>query len=158
MSTFDAALFENMVIEGANETHSTPVPEGDYTAIIDKVQISSIEIKNGDRAGQTVPILNVTYHIMDDDGALAAQLNRDKITVRQMIWLDVTDKGTLAFGPNQNLGLGRVREAAGLNNPNKPFAFKQLEGQGPVRIAVTHRTDDERGLTYDQVSRVSKAS
>lgn len=159
MSTFDPAAFENTTVEQSSETHSTPVPEGEYTAIIDSVKVNSIKIKNGDRAGQEVPILRVIYHIEDDDGKLSSLLNREKVTVRQDIWLDTKGEGasmTLAFGPNQNVALGRLRDAVNLNKPGKPFNFKMLEGQGPVKITVTNTDDVERGTTYDNVTRVGK--
>lgn len=154
-TTFDPAVFENLVVEGANETKSTPVPEGDYAAIIDAVRVKSIDISKGDRAGQTVPILEVTWHILDEDGKLGELLNRDKVTVRQDIWLDIVNGG-LAFGPNLNLALGRLREALDLNKPNKPFTFKMLEGQGPATITVGQRTQESSGDVFNQVNRVSK--
>ena len=157
MSTFDPATFENMVIEDANETTSTPVPEGEYIAIVDSARINTIKIKNGPNAGQERPILRVGLEIQDDEGKLKSLLNREKIVVRYDVWLDVTEAGTLAFGPNQNVGLGRLREACGLNRPGKPFNFKMLEGQGPLAITVTNTEDTERGTVYDNVTRVSKA-
>ena len=107
-----------------------------------------------ERAGTTVPILEVMWQIMDDSGKLKELLNRDKIVVRQDIWLDVTD-GALSFGPNLNVGLGRLREAVGLNKPGKPFSFKMIEGQGPVRISVTQKVQDS-GDVYNNVSKVMK--
>lgn len=154
MSTFDAAAFENMVIEEANETKMTPVPEGQYKSLIEKAEIRTIEIKNGDRAGQTVPILNVVHDIQDDDGELKKILNRDKVTVRQDIWLDVDDNGSLSFGPNLNVGLGRLREATGLNKPGKKFSFGMLEGQGPLRIYVTEQTREDTGDVFNRVPKV----
>ena len=154
MSTFDPAAFEQMTIDQANETKSTPVPEGDFRAIIDSVRIKTISIKNGERAGQEVPILEVIYDIDDEDGKLKEELNRDKVTVRQDIWLDVNESGALAFGPNTNVQLGKLRDAVGLNKPGKTFAFKMLEGQGPLMIHVTQDSKDD--LTFNRVPRVSK--
>lgn len=155
MSNFDPAVFESIIIEDANETKSTPIPEGEYNAIADSVRIRSVDITKGERAGTTVPILEVMWQIMDDTGKLAELLNRDKIVVRQDIWLDVQD-GALSFGPNLNVGLGRLREAVGLNKPGKPFSFKMIEGQGPVRISVTQKVQDS-GDVYNNVSKVMKA-
>lgn len=154
MSTFDPQAFENMVIEQSNETKSTPVPEGDYKTIIDSVNVKSVKIKSGDREGQEVPVLQVVYQILDEDGTLAKQLNMDKITVRQDVWLDVSESGTLAFGPNQNVRLGKLRDAVGLNQPNKPFSFKMLEGQGPLLIGVGLDIRDD--LAYNRVNSVQK--
>ena len=150
--TFDAAVFEQMVIDQANETKTTPVPVGDYEAMIDKVRVKSVKLSKGDRAGTEVPILEVTFHI--DDDKVAEQLNRDKVLSRMDIWLDV-EGGALAVGPNKNVRLGRLREAVGMNKPGKSFSFMQLEGAGPVKVQVNHRTVNED--VYDEVVGVAAA-
>lgn len=155
MSAFDVAAFENQIVEGANETKTTPVPEGDYNATIDTARVKSIAITRGERAGQEVPVLEVNYHLHDDTGELNKLLNRDKVTVRQDIWLDVNEHGSLAFGPNLNVQLGRLREAVGLNQPGRPFTFKMLEGQGPLVISVSHDTR-ENGDVYNRVQNVRR--
>jgi len=154
MSTFDPAAFESMTIDQANETKTTPVPEGDYRGIVESVKIDTVAISKGERAGKTVPVLKIIYELEDDTGKLKELLNRDKVTVRQDIWLDVTDSGALAFGPNLNVGLGRLRDACGLNNPGKAFSFKMLEGAGPVIVHVTQEARDAD--IYNRVPRISK--
>lgn len=153
MSTFDPAVFEQMTIDQANETESTPIPEGDYQGIIDSQAITGITLNRGERAGQVVPILRVTYEL-DVPEEVKKELNRDKVLARQDIWLDVTENGSLSFGPNTNLGLGRLRDAVGLNKPGVPFSFGMLEGQGPVMVHISHRHTDD-GRTFEQV-RISK--
>ncbi len=153
-STFDPTAFEEMTIDQSNEVKMTPVPEGDYRGIIQGVKIDSVSISKGDRAGQTVPVLKVTYELEDDTGKLKELLNRDKITVRQDIWLDISDNGSLAFGPNLNVGLGRLRDACNMNKPGKPFSFKMLEGAGPVIVHVIQDTRDED--VYNRVPKVSR--
>jgi len=154
-STFDPEAFESIVIDQANEVKMTPVPEGDYTAMIDKVRIKSVTVKKGAREGQEIPILEVLHHIQDEDGKLKKLLNLDKVVVRQDIWLDV-ENGALAFGPNQNVGLGRIREATGLNKPGKAFTFKMLEGQGPIELTVGLRENSETGDFFNVVKGVRK--
>ena len=157
MSTFDAAAFEAMTIDEANETKMTPVPEGDeYIAYIDGWKIRSVDIGKGARAGQTVPILAVTWVIEDPDGELKEKLNLDQVRVQQDIWLDITDNGSLAFGPNQNVGLGRLREAVGLNKKGKVFSFANLEGQGPCKLTIKV-FEDANGFERNNVTRVIKA-
>ena len=156
MSTFDVNAFENMIIEEASETKTTPVPEGAFPAIIDGQRIKTIKIKSGPREGQEVPILEVTYDLTDEDGKLKEVLNRDKVTVRQDIWLDVNDQGALAFGPNQNVALGRLRDACDMNAPGRPFSFSMLEGQGPVMVHVTQFANPETGDVYNRVPKVEK--
>ena len=155
MSTFDPVAFESMVIDEANETTVTPVPEGVYEGLIDSVRVKGIELQRGERAGQTVPILEVTWMLTDEDGKLKKLLNREKVTVRQDLWLDVNDQGGLSFGPNQNVKLGQLRELCGLNKPGKPFSFKMLEGQGPFAVHVQVTVNEEQGKTYDKVTNVT---
>lgn len=157
-STFDPEAFENMVLDSANETKMTPVPEGEFRGFISNVRVKSITPKSGANEGKTMPILEVTYQLEDDTGELAKELNRDVVNVRQDIWLDVNDQGGLAFGPNLNVGLGRLREAVGMNKPGKPFTFKQLEGAGPVLVTVTQDVRSDTGDVYNRVPRVAAAS
>lgn len=156
MSTFDVNAFENTVIEESNETKTTPVPEGTFPGLVDSQRIKTIKVKNGPREGQELPILEVTYELTDDDGKLKEVLNRDKVTVRQDIWLDINDSGGLAFGPNQNVALGRLREATGLNAPGRPFSFGMLEGQGPVMIHVTQFANSDTGDIFNRIPKVEK--
>ncbi len=151
---FDPAVFENAVFEGANETKTTPVPIGDHLAIVDTVKVDKMQINKGERAGQSVPILRVAYKLLDENGALKALLGRDTIIVRQDVWLDV-ENGALSFKPNMNVGLGRLREAVNMNDPRKPFAFKMLEGAGPINVTVEHDVQAS-GDVYSRVRRVAK--
>ena len=51
-STFDPVAFEAMVIDEANETASTPVPEDKYMGLIDSTKIKAITPRKGQNAGQ----------------------------------------------------------------------------------------------------------
>lgn len=155
MSTFDVQAFENQIIEEANETKTTPVPEGVYTGLVDSQRIKTISPSKGPNEGKELPVLEVTWVIDDEDGKLAEELNRDKVTVRQDIWLDVSDSGGLAFGPNQNVGLGRLREALGLNKPGKAFSFGMLEGQGPAQVHVGQREQADTGDIFNTVPKIT---
>ena len=152
MSTFDAAAFENTVIEGSNETKATPVPEGTYHALIEAVKIV-VRAVNGEQR----PILSVTFKILEASPELLAQMNREELFVTHDIWLDVTANGSLARGPNQNLGLGKLREACKMNNPSQQFAFKMLEGYGPLVIEVGTRPGKEEGDIFNKVKAVKAA-
>ncbi len=150
---FNPEEFQNILIEGANETNRTPVPEGEYESLIEGVRVKSVLIRKGEHAGESRAVLEVMYALEDEE--LKKKLNIDKPMIRQDIWLDTTknaEGGTsLAFGPNTNIGLGRLRDATGLNKPNKPFGFQMLEGQ-PCKVVVTHDQVDD--MVYDRVSKV----
>lgn len=150
--SFDPAVFESTVYEEANETKTTPLPEGDYVSIIEAAKVTPV----GRKDGSTVPVLRVTHQLQDlTPDVLELMGGRDKVTVQQTIWLDLNEKGSLAFGPNQNVGLGRLREAAGCNKPGKPFSIQDLAGRGPINVRITHYQNDA-GDTYNRINLVSK--
>ena len=80
-------------------------------------------------------------------------LGRDKVTVRQGIMLDITDSGGLDMGKGRNIGLGRLREAIGLNTPGQPFSFSMVAGR-VAKVNVSHRIDGEN--IYAEVKGVAK--
>ena len=61
-------------------------------------------------------------------------------TVRQTIWLDLTESGSLDFGKGRNVGLGRLRDALGQNETGKPWQPGMMVG-GVAKIKVTHSID-----------------
>lgn len=147
MSVFDKDTFLNQEFKGANEVKYTPVPIGEYDGYIDELDTDQYE---------ETPILIVTYALTNED--LKKTLGLDKPTVQDRMFLDVEKDGSLAFGPNKNVRLGRVREAVGLNDPKKPFNFNMLRGQGPVKLKVSHRYNKQTGEgPFAQIDRVAKA-
>lgn len=153
MSTFDPASLLETTVEAANDTKVLPIPEGEYLAVIDKTSISPWQSKDGASSGLR---LDVEY-LIDDEAAKAAT-GRDKLTVRQGILLDLTEDGrSLDMGKGKNVGLGRLREATGLNIPGQPFAMQMLPGR-LVKIKVTQRPKaDDPETIYNDVKGVTKA-
>ncbi len=144
MSTFDPSLLEETVIDASNATSIEPVPEGEYNGLIDDYTFrDQIETK----FGQRVPI---DIYWVIDDADLRKKLDREVISVKQGMLLEINEDGSLAVGPGQNVGLGRLRAALNMNG--KGFSFPKLKGAGPARILVVHRVvgDD----TYSEVKKV----
>lgn len=134
MSSFDPNQFLDVQITEANDTKLVPVPEAEYTAVIDKVTTRAWQGKaDPSKSGVTLEVL---WDI--DDTALKAELGRDKITVKQGIMLDLTDSGSFDMGKGKNVGLGRLREALDMNKPGIPFAFSMLPGR-VATVSVKHR-------------------
>lgn len=153
MSTFDPASLLETTTEAANDTKIIPVPEGEYLAVIDKIAINTWQSKDGSSSG-----LRLDVEYMVDDEAAKAATGRDKLSVRQGIMLDLTEDGRgLDMGKGKNVGLGRLREAAGLNTPGQPFAPQMLPGR-LVKIKVTQRpSDKDPEVIYNDVRGVAKA-
>jgi hypothetical protein len=147
---FDAESFLNSTIEGQNDTVVIPVPVGEYIASIEKVEIRPWQKKDDPSVGGLA--LDLIWNIEDDN--LKATLDRDKITVKQGIMLDLTEGGGLDMGKGKNIGLGRLREAVNMNNPASPFSFNMLPGN-LARVSVNHRVNGEN--VYAEVKAVAKA-
>lgn len=146
MSTFDPNLILNAETTEANDTQLIPVPESDdgYMAVISKVEIRTA----GDK-----PVAELHWDI--DDQQVQAATGRDKNTVRQTVWLDLTPHGTLDMSKGKNTGLGKVRDAVGQNQAGKPWSFGTLQGS-VARVFVSHRILDD-GQIVAQIKRVTKA-
>ena len=151
-SAFDPEAFMHSEVEAPMETTYTPVPQGEYPAFIDDAVAETVKTEDGPR-----PVLNVTYAITDEE--LKQAIDIDKPTVRQTVWLDIDEQtGGLAFGPNKNVRLGRIREAVSQNVEGEAWSPSLLKGAGPVVIKVGHRFNKETGEgPYADVQRVTAA-
>lgn len=139
MSMFSPEQFLDMQTTEANDTKLVPVPAGEYIAMIDEVKARTWKKRDDPSVGGIA--LDVTW-LVDDEG-VKALLGRDKVTVKQGLMLDLTESGGLDMGKGKNVGLGKLREAVGLNVPGQPFAPSMLTGR-PARIKVEHRVDGDQ--------------
>jgi hypothetical protein len=140
--SFDADSFMNTTIEGAMDTKVVPIPEGEYEATIENFNVRQFEGKTIDEnTGQlrVITSMDIIWNIRDEQ--LARDLARDKVNVRGNIFLDMTPEGTLDLGKGKNISLGRLREALGQNDPNRPWTPGMLKGAGPLMIKVTQRAN-----------------
>lgn len=150
MTVFNPEQFMEGTVDGANSTKVESVPPGEYRAIIDE-DIKAPKVVNSEKTGQTYVFFEVPFLV--DDDALKAQLGRDKLMVRHTISLDIDEKGGLDMGKGKNVGLGRLREALGMNDG--PFNPKSIAGKGPVMISVGW----QKGSTdFTEVKKVGKIS
>lgn len=146
---FSPEQFLDMQVTESNDTKTIPVPVGEYTAVIEEVKVRQWQSKKDpSMSGLT---LDVKWSI--DDSAVKELLGRDKVTVNQGIMLDLTDSGGLDMGKGRNIGLGRLREALGLNAPGQPFSFMMLSGR-VGKVSVSHRIDGEN--IFAEVKGVAK--
>jgi hypothetical protein len=132
---FDPDNFLSSQTEGEMSTEFTPVPEGEYNALISGVNARSTSSEKGEYV-----ILDITWAI--DDAGVSETVGMDNPTVRQSIFLDTTDNGGLDLGKGKNIQLGRLREAVNQNGPGA-WAPSMLEGQ-VAKVRVSHRMYEGR--------------
>jgi hypothetical protein len=137
---FDPNMFLNSEVTGEMETQYSPIPEGEYNAFIEKVE----------------PRVTTTGRaIMDVHWKVDAPGNEEanERQVRQSIFLDLTEQGTLDRGKNKNVQLGRLRDALSQNGP-QPWNPGMLSG-GVAKVLVKHRAGDD-GAIFTDVKGVTK--
>lgn len=150
---FTPEQFLDMQVTESNDTKVVPVPVGEYLAVVKEVK-SRVWTSKKDPS-QSGVTLDLVWTI--DDQNVKALLGREEVNVKQGIMLDLTDKGAdqggLDMGKGRNVGLGRVREATGLNIAGQPFSATMLTGR-MAKIKVKHRVDGEN--IYAEVEAVTK--
>lgn len=149
---FDPTTFLNDTVTGANDTKYIPVPQGEYPAVIKTVAARQFPSKNDPETVYTA--VDVTYEI-DDEGVKTAT-GLDAPTVRQSVFIDLTPNGKIDQSKGKNIALGKLREALGVNDPNKPFSFSDLVGRAAI-VSVEHTPNDKSpGDVYANVTKVGK--
>lgn len=163
---FDPDLFMQQTVDQPMETDFRLPPAGEFQATIDDFTSEAFEqisftYKKGDRSGQpgTMTKFNCPFVIQDENAK--KEMGRDRVVVTKQMILDlVPDTTQLDWGPNKNIELGRIRAAAGQNNPG-PWQVSQLRGAGPMMVKVEHieytRKDNTKGKRAE-VTRVVKLS
>lgn len=145
---FDPNTFLNSTYEEANDTKIVPCPAGEYLAIADKVEVKPWASRDGSSSGLKLAIL---WDIQSDDAK--AIVGRDSVKVPQDQMLDLTDTGALDMGKGRNVGLGRLREALGMNAPGEPFSMGAIQGR-MAKVVVSHRPNGED--LYAEIKKVAK--
>ena len=146
--SFNPDLFLQQSVDAANDTKKIPCPVGEFTAVAEEVKARPWQSKDGTQSGLA---LDIIWSI--DDANVKTQLDRDQVKVKQGIMLDLTESGALDMGKGKNIGLGRLREAVGLNVPGQPFSPMMIQGR-LAKVKVTHRVDGED--IYDEIKSVAK--
>lgn len=140
--SFDPDQFLATTTDAALSTEFTPIPEGEYNAVVTKVEARQTA------SGKS--IMDVTWAI--DDANVRAVTGMENPTCRQTVWLDITDSGALDISKGKNVSLGRLREALGQNRPGA-WAPSMMIGN-VARVLISHRLYE--GQTFADVKKVSK--
>ena len=141
---FDEDAFMSNTTEGTMSTEFTPVPEGEFQAVVSGVGVRSGEGEKGPWA-----VLDIMWAV--DDAAVAEETGMDNPKVRQSVFLDITPDGGLNLGKGKNVQLGKLREAVGQNGSDA-WSPSMLEGNVGI-VKVEHRLYE--GRTFADVKAVS---
>ena len=152
MSQFDPTQFLDTETTDQMDTTFTPVPVGEYPAMIKSVEAR--QIPSSKDPSELWTILDVTYAI--DDHSVRDETGLPEPTIRQSIFLDINEEGKLSTEKGKNINLGRLREAVGLNEPGQVFSFASLAGTVCI-IAVKHTPDkNDPENVYANVTKVAE--
>lgn len=138
----DVDAFLTTPVEGELDTQLVPVPEGEYLAVAEDVKI---------RQSGEYTFFDIRWSI--DDAKVKEVTGLPSNTVRQSMFLDLTESGGLDLGKGKNVGLGRLRAALG-QNTGAPWNPKMVEGQVAL-VKVTHRADETTGNVYSEIKNVA---
>lgn len=143
MSTFDLDSFMSQPAD-AGSTTIEPIPQGEYTALIDDVKLREVNTRNG-------PSLALDVDFLIQDEALKQKLGRQELKVKGGFFLDL-NAGKLDMAKGKNVRLNRLREAVGQNSSG--WTPAKLKGAGPLKIQVSHRVDGD--VVYTDVKSYGK--
>ncbi len=150
---FDPNEFLNSTVTDSNDTTLLNPPDNmsgeGYQILADKVGVRTWQGKaDPSKSGLT---LDIQWLIEDEE--VKKFCGREKVLCKQGIMLDLTEGGQLDMSKGKNIGLGKLREALGLNNPGQPFSFNMITGR-MAKGFVQHRVDGEN--VYAEIKRVAK--
>ena len=126
-----------------------PLPVGDYLAVIGEV--STKPGQKDDRAWVQVIIplsIQVPPNIKQELG-----YTTDTLTLTDRPFLDLTESGTIDWGPGRNRAIRAYREATDQNVAGESFSLRRLQGR-PVKVKVTHELYNNE--TQERIGGVTK--
>lgn len=133
-TNFDPDQFLHTSTEGALDTEFPVVPAAQYRAVVDDIKVKSGTMSKGENVGNLWVSININWSIQDE--ALKEEMERDKVIVRQNVFLDVDNQGTIQTGKGKNVMLGRLRAAVGQND-GSAWSPAMLIGQmAEIDVAV----------------------
>lgn len=150
MSTFDSVQFLIQESDASIDTKIVPIPlrAEPYQAQVDRVNAKEVNTKDGPRI-----VMDLTWEILDEN--VKKKLGLKKVTVRQGVFLDLTDEGAIDMSKGKNRQLGLIREAVGQNKDGKPWSPGMLQGQ-TANLTISHRPDEnDPENVYSEVKRVT---
>lgn len=153
MSNFDPQTFLSGAQKGGFSTQIPACPEGDYPAMVTKIEAKQQASTKGD--GKIFTIVDVTFEI--DDARAREVTGMDRPTSRMSVFLDLTDTGELDRSKEKNTQLGKLLEGLGLNGDGQDWQWSDLVNR-PCIVHIEHTPNkrDPKAQPFANVSRVGK--
>jgi len=141
-SVFDPSVFLDAQTNEVNEKRANiPVDNPDstdglYVAVIGEIKTDSGTIGKGERTGQPWISMIIPLKLQFGSAVQAMGLPAE-FQLTDRAFLDITPQGGLDNSKGKNNQQRKYREAAGLNKPGEPFAWRMLTGK-VVKVKVAH--------------------
>jgi hypothetical protein len=154
---FSIETFLNTELTGENATKRLTLPPGAYPGVITDVGGRQFEGKKDSNRGQVYNRFDVTVELHLPPEVVTA-IGASESTVKRTygIMLDVTSSGALDMAKDKNTAFGRLREAAGMNSPDKPFLPRALVGLMLSWTVVNKPSISNPAEMIDEISAVTK--
>lgn len=141
-SKFDPSNLLNIGLSTADiPSERTLIPEGEHRFIVGKPKMD-----NGEKDGK--PWFKLNFPMSLDEPSVLQDLNVAELKTTYSFFLDVTEDGMIATGPNKNIRLGQLFAACGLDGDD--VSISQVEGRQVIG-SVKQRMSD-RGNQYDEIA------
>ena len=141
MTDFNPDDLMHTSMDKKSSTAIIPVPLGDWEGTLGKPTFRQAVIKKGERTGEVMTFMDIMISF-EDNPEVVAECKRPKPSIRHSVILTLTEDGKgISEEEGENVDLGRLREACGLNEPGDDFSPAMLEGQRVV-VATKHVPDD----------------
>lgn len=156
-SSFSIEAFQGGSFEGAGDTRRLQIEAKEYNAVVvgpfGEDRKTKLRVQKGDKG--SFVILDVVWQ--PDDPEQCQKLSIEKLpTVRQSIFLDLTDGGGLDMGPFKNAELNKLREVFDLNRDGQKWSFPDFVGRA-ARITVVQKPNEKDPQNpYTNVTAVTK--
>jgi hypothetical protein len=153
MSNFDPSLFLDASTTEASVKRPL-IPAGlDITGTIGDIKASTWQGKKDPTQSGIKFDIPITFDLtaMPD---LHKSIGADSVTLTDTIMLDVTENGSIDYGPGKNGKLRRYREALGMNVPGEAFSPRAMTGR-LIKAKIKH--DLYEGDVYDKIDSIAKA-
>lgn len=149
-SAFNPETFLETAFDGELSTAVIPIPAGEHQAQVDDV----LKPRQTEVNGEQRWVMDVVWAVIDED--VKKITGRDKPTVRQGCFLDLTASGGIDGSDGKNLTLGKVREALGQNKKGQKWNPRMMVG-GMAKIKIKHNPNpNDPNSPYANVESVAK--